>query len=161
MLKQSEMTGRPLVESLLAVAGIWLVARQFPDYAAFAILALSGALPVSGIAPGVFSTQALHFLWSVGVGGLLIFLRRPIARWIHPANSGETVSCQGLLTAGLGVLSIYFIGSGLIALGRLVGQIGMGIDMAFQAWNGVVSILVGGVLFICARWIGRKLETGS
>jgi hypothetical protein len=155
------MEGRSLVESLLAAGGIWLMARELPDYATFAILALAGGLPVSGAGPGAFLTPTLHFFLSVAAGLLLIMLRRPIAAWVHPADSGGTVAGDGLLAAGLGVLSIYFIGTGAIALGRLIGPSDMGMDMGYQVWSGVVSIVVGAILFAGTRWIAGKPVTGS
>lgn len=155
------MEGRSLVESLLAAGGIWLMARELPDYATFAILALAGGLPVSGAGPGAFLTPTLHFFLSVAAGLLLIMLRRPIAAWVHPADSGGTVAGDGLLAAGLGVLSIYFIGTGAIALGRLIGPSDMGMDMGYQVCSGVVSIVVGAILFAGTRWIAGKPVTGS
>lgn len=152
------MQGRTLVESLLAVGGIWLMAREIPDYATFAILTLSGTLPVSAAGPGSVSTQALHFCLNVAVGACLILMRRPIARRVHPADSNGTVSGRGLLPAGLGVLAIYFIASGTIALGRLLGQNATGMDLRFQIWNGVVSMLVGVILLVCTRRVSRKFE---
>ena len=157
--------GGSLLESLLAAGGIWLMARELPDYATFAILALAGGLPVSGTGPGAFLTPTLHFFLSVVAGSLLIMLRRPIAAWVHPADSGGTVAGDGLLAAGLGVLSIYFIGTGAIALGRLIGPSDMGMDMdmdmGYQVWSGVVSIVVGTILFVGTRWIAGKPVAGS
>ena len=155
--------GGSLLESLLAAGGIWLMARELPDYATFAILALAGGLPVSGAGPGAFLTPTLHFFLSVVAGSLLIMLRRPIAAWV--ADSGGTVAGDGLLAAGLGVLSIYFIGTGAIALGRLIGPSDMGMDMdmdmGYQVWSGVVSIVVGTILFVGTRWIAGKPVAGS
>ena len=70
-----------------------------------------------------------------------------------------------MLAAGLGVLSIYFIGTGAIALGRLIGPSDMGMDMdmdmGYQVWSGVVSIVVGTILFVGTRWIAGKPVAGS
>lgn len=59
------------------------------------------------------------------------------------------------------VLSIYFIGTGAIALGRLIGPSDMGMDMGYQVWSGVVSIVVGTILFVGTRWIAGKPVAGS
>jgi len=154
-----EMEGRSLVESLLAVGGIWLIARELPDYATFAILTLTGGLPVSGAGPGALLTPTLHLLLSVATGALLILLRRPIAARVHPGAPGGTVAGDGLLASGLGVLAIYFIGAGIIASGRLIGHSGMGMEIGSGIWNGVVSIGVGAILFVGTRRLAGKPAT--
>ena len=144
------MQGRSLVESLLAVAGIWLVARQIPDYATSLLLMATGDLPVSGAGPSVLATQGIHFLVSAIAGLILIFSRKLLAEWFLPEEAKMQVGAEPLFAAGIGVVGVYFIISGALTLWQLMWP-----GSSYPLWSGILSMLLGLGLFFATPWITR------
>jgi hypothetical protein len=62
------MGGRRTVESLLGVAGIWMLARPLPDYTSTLAMRLTGKLPVSDLPPDILLFQSIRVTVSVLLG---------------------------------------------------------------------------------------------
>lgn len=147
------MNGRNLFETLLAVAGVWLVARQIPDYSTTLYLAATGALPASSAGPSVFSMQVLHIAVSVTTGLALIFSRKILSRWIKTKSSTDDSSADAVFAAGVGILGIYFMLTGLVLVGQLIPWRESIDTQPFIFWNGIASFLIGLSVFVGMPWI--------
>lgn len=147
------MDGRKIVESLLGVGGIWLLAKQLPDYATTLTATLSGRFSVSASPPTALLFQSVHFAVSFMAGGVLLLARKPIARWLHPEAGSAPTPGESVFAAGVGLLAIYFVVFGLLELGPFVWA-----DMRFQErpdvmLRGSFSVALGVALFIASPWI--------
>lgn len=148
------MKGRKLVESLLAVTGIWMFARDAPNFVAMAFQALFVQVPQPlGIA--AFRIQILHLLANAATGAALVFARKPLARWVHPGELPAEPEAEPIVATGTAILGVYFLVVGLRGLSPfLVDDPGIDAD-PYAFWNAAIGLLPGICLFVSTRWIIR------
>lgn len=153
------MNSRRLIESLLGVAGLWLIARSLPDYATTLALHWTGGLPVPDVGFDFFRLRSWQFFFTVLVGVGLIATRRPLARWLQPEGADVTLDPPSFLMAGIALLGIYFVVSGLTDLSQYLGAIGIGRELRYLLWRSALNIGVGASLLIASPWIARRWRT--
>ena len=147
------ISGRRLVEALLAVAGIWMLVRQIPDYITTIYVAAAGSLESVWSGPDVVSVQGLHFFVSAVLGTALLLARNVIARRLFPDLNDEALASDGILAAGVAIVGVYYAMSGLIDLSVLADwRPGPPADRS-QLWFGAASAILGGLLFVSAGLI--------
>ena len=144
---------RKLVESLVALAGIWLLFRQLPDYASTMYM-MTHESQMGG--PELITIQSIHFLASIFFGSILILARKLVSRWLVHENSTNQLQGQALVSAGVAIVSVYFILSGVTEIGQYYGVMQEpNIDNPYPLWKGVFSIISGLVGFVLSVGIGR------
>ncbi len=151
---------RRLTESLIAIAGIWLVFRQLPDYAATFYMLLSENQLSSDIPSpqrAIFTTaQSVQFVSSLCAGIFLVTLRKVLARWLVPESQEEVIGTDGLLAVGIAIISFFFILSGIVSLGQYLAEYGTAeTNNTFLYWNGIFSIALGVISFLFSVGIAR------
>lgn len=151
---------RRLTESLIAIAGIWLVFRQLPDYAASSYILLtenqlSSDIPSSQRA--IFTTvQTVQFVSSLCAGVFLVILRKVLARWLVPESQERAIGTDGLLAVGIAIISFFFILSGIVNLGQYLAAYGHAeTNNTFLYWDGIFSIALGVISFLFSVGIAR------
>ncbi len=145
------MNERRILETLLAFAGIWMMIRQIPDYAGTlaALFSGSGGFVMAG--REFFVLQGFHLAASGVIGLVLLASRKIVAAWIFPNPSTVTFSGEGLFSAGVAIVGIYFFVTGLSNLG-LFAFLDSGAPARQRLLvSGTVSAFLGMVLFAASR----------
>lgn len=146
------LDARKLVEALLAVAGIWLLFRQLPDYTATLYVAFFSEDVSRG---PLLAIQSIHFAASIVFGFLLIAGRSPIARRLTPAGSQASIGRSAIVAAGTAVVATYFMISGVIELGTSYMTASRLPNEPFLLWRGIFSFVSGLLLFLCSASCAR------
>ena len=149
------MGSRKLVESLLGVAGIWLVAYQIPAFATSIYLVASGEMPDSDLGPSLLKSQGFHFAATIITGVILLCTRKHIGRWLHPSDADVALSAQPIFAVGVALIAVVLMVSGLGSLSQFFGWRGSGMEQPLLMWSGVASILLGVLLFLASPWVSR------
>jgi hypothetical protein len=146
---------RKLVEALIALAGIWLLFRQLPDYASSLYLIIRGSEAVASN-PEFISIQSIHFVASVIFGATLILFRKRLASWLVPQEGEIQFQPQALVSVGVAIISVFFILSGVVALGQYFGVKQMpNTSNPYVLWKAIFSIGGGIGMFISSVGISR------
>ncbi len=144
---------RKLIESLLALAGIWLLFRQLPDYASTLYIMLQGSIVGS---PELIGIQSIHFFASVFFGAVLISARKFISRWLVREENNNQFQSQALVSVGVAIVSVFFVLSGVTELGQYYGVMQeSNASNPYPLWKGIFSIASGLVAFVFSVGIGR------
>ncbi len=148
------LDARRLLESLIALAGIWLLFRQLPDYVATMYVAFVDSETVQ--ADRFVAVQSIHFGASVFFGFLLIIVRKFVARWLTSDEVQASVQAEPMMAAGIAVVSLYFVLSGVVALGAHYVTTQMSnASNPYTLWQGVFSVVSGLLLFLLSIGLGR------
>jgi len=148
------LDARRLVESLIALAGIWLLFRQLPDYIATIYVAFIDSETVQ--ADHFIAVQSIHFGASVFFGLLLIVVRKSVARWLTLDEVQAPVQAEPMMAAGIAVVSSYFVLSGVVALATHYVTTQMpNVSNPYILWQGVFSVVGGLLLFFSSIGLGR------
>lgn len=148
------MAARRLVEALIGVSGIWLVARQIPDYMASAAIALTSSDPVPQAQ--VLFVQSVHFLTGLVLGFVLVSARKGFALWFAPDESDIDANAGALLAVGVAIVSVYFMLSGVVALGEYLGlRATSDAENPYLVWRAAFAIGGGLLMFAFSVRIGR------
>lgn len=147
----ARMQARPLVASLIALLGLWMMLRQLPDVLVSLLMMLSdqGDIPA-----GVLTAHAVHFLSNTLIGLCLILLREKLGRWLVPQAAGVLVSTPAWLAVGTALMGIYFVAMGAVSFAEGLAQQRLSAN-PYLLWRGGASIVMGVVLFVGSAGIGR------
>ena len=149
---------RRFLEALLILAGVWLVFRQLPDYAATLYVAFVNDDLASEVDRGssqLLIMQGIQLGASVACGLLLIACRTLLARTLFPSEvSGVSLASTSFVAAGSALIATYFIISGVVELGSHYMLTGVRSE-PFLRWRGVFSLLAGVVLLLMSAWSAR------
>lgn len=144
---------KTLISALLALAGIWLMLRQVPDYAATVYLIIVDSPDGSSL---LVPTQSIRFIASLLCGAFLVLGRRPLADWLVPSSQVTEHQPQSLLSVGVAIVAVYFLLSGLVALGQHVAFSRIqNISDEYVLWQGVFSIGTGVLMFVASVGFAR------
>lgn len=150
-----------LSEALIALAGIWLTVTPLPS--------LVSGMFATAFSPGVFqdvdpaslaSMQIAYYLSSAIVGAALIMLRKPIARWLSPDESGSSVTAQCLFAVGVALLGMSYLVSGITSFSSLL-MLSMAngppvnIPHLERFWGSITDLVAGLCLFGLSIHIAR------
>jgi hypothetical protein len=149
------MASRKLVESLLGVAGIWLLLRQIPDYATTLLLVATGEVREPGVGPSMLAFQSLHFAASVLTGFALLFARKSLAKWLHPGDSESSVQAQPVLAFGVTLLGLYFFIAGILKVAEYFARRATVSVEPYLLWVGIASSVLGTLMFMACPWVVR------
>lgn len=148
---------RQLSEALLAVAGIWLLVRQVPDYTTS--LYVSWSQPSWAQTPGApnfLTIHGLHFLISALIGLALVLGRKPISRWLTPSQSTNEATGDVLIAIGIAIIGVFYAAEGGITLGTYYASLEqLSSTHSNMFWNGCFSVGMGVFLFAFSVGLGR------
>ncbi len=157
------ISARRFLEALLILAGVWLLFRQLPDYAATLYVAFGNEDFASSVDRGrspLLIMQGIYLAANVACGLLLIACRSLLARTLFPNElSGVSLESTSLIAAGTALIGTYFIISGVVELGAHFMLTRDLRSEPFVRWRGVFSLLAGLVLFLVSAWSARIWET--
>ena len=148
---------RQLSEALLAVAGVWLLIRQMPDYATSLYMGWSDpSLAHAPDAPNFLVIQGFHFFVSALLGSVLILGRKPISKWVTPNRPEHDSTAGVLISIGAAVIGIFYLAAGVITLGTYYAIYEkLGSTSPNMFWRGFFSVGVGIFLFAVSVGLGR------
>lgn len=152
MLMQQVET-KALISAISALAGVWLMLRQLPDYAATVYIVIVDS--PNGSSPLV-PTQSIRFIASLLCGALLVFGRRSLADWLVPNSQVTEHQPQALLSVGVAIVAVYFFLSGLVALGQHVALNRVqNMSNEYVLWQGLFSIGTAILMFVASVGVAR------
>jgi len=130
-----------LGETLIALVGIWLIAASIPDFVT-SLFALWTSGPIERESNLYFVTF-VHLATKILVGLSLILTKNRIGKLLK-LNSHVESSSSELLSAGIFLLGLYFVFSGIVFLSRYYFVFNeVSPTEAGIYWQGTVSIVCG------------------
>jgi uncharacterized membrane protein HdeD (DUF308 family) len=102
--------------------------------------------------------QGVHFAASALLGALLLLLRRPLGRWLHPNEATVNPVAQPLFAAGVALIGVHYVVSGLVSLSEYFEWRRSGVDQPYTLWSGGTSVVLGAILFAASPGISRLLR---
>lgn len=147
----ARMQATPLVTSIIALLGLWMVLRHLPDFAVSLTMVLFGQ---EDIPASVLTVHAVHFFSNTLIGLCLILLREKLGRRLVPQTVGVLVSTPAWLAVGAALMGIYFVAMGAVSIGESFAQ-SRPSATPYLRWRGGASVLIGVLLFAGSAGIGR------
>lgn len=147
----ARMQVTPLVTSIIALLGLWMVLRHVPDFAVSLTMVLFGQEDISA---RVLTVHAVHFFSNTLIGLCLILLREKLGRWLVPQTAGVLVSASAWLAVGTALMGIYFVAMGAVSFGESFAQPRPSSN-PYLLWRGSASVVMGVLLFVGSAGIGR------
>ena len=142
------------VSALFALAGLWLMLRQAPDFAATIYLIFVNS--PDSTSPTLIPVQTIRFTTSVLAGALLLFGRKRLTDWVAPQPHSQEHEPQALLAVGVAIISVYFVLDGFVSLGQHIAlKQAPAMSNDYILWQGLFSIITGTVGFIFSVGISR------
>lgn len=142
-----------LVAAVFAIAGVWLILRPLPDYAATVYLIIVDSPDGSS---ALIPTQSIRFVTSLFSGALLVFGRCRLANWLVPESRVVDYQSQALLSVGVAVVAVYFTLSGLVALGQHIVLMRIqNVSNDYVLWQGLFSTAIGISMFVASVSVAR------
>lgn len=146
-----EFHTRSLIEALFAVAGIWLVVKQLPDFvSSFTVIGYETRISVEQI----IKHQGLHLATNILLGSLLIFLRKKLANWLVSNEESSAYSSSELVGVGVAIVGAFLFSKGLFAVSiHLIINSHSPSASQYELWSGVLYALIGLLLFCFSHGI--------